>query len=128
MACSVDFLTKKLEEIKISDDVFLGNDLSNEKKNLNKVIENFEQKIDDCEVSYYVSKRSVSICCESLTMTETIAKKLLKLTDWLMDERFFQKNDLRELDWCSNYMLDKRSVNYHIEEKIFKKTEIAEFY
>ena len=61
-------------------------------------------------------------------MTETIAKKLLKLTDWLMDERFFQKNDLRELDWCSNYMLDKRSVNYHIEEKIFKKTEIAEFY
>ena len=32
MACSVDFLTKKLEEIKISDDVFLGNDLSNEKK------------------------------------------------------------------------------------------------
>ena len=70
----------------------------------------------------------MSICCESLTMTETIAKKLLKLTDCLMDERFFQKNDLRELDWCSNYMLDKRSVNYHIEEKIFKKTEIAEFY
>ena len=49
------------------------------KKNLNKEIENFEQKIDDCEVSYYVSKRSMSICCESFTMTETIAKKLLKL-------------------------------------------------
>ena len=32
------------------------------KKNLNKEIENFEQKIDDCEVSYYVSKRSMSIC------------------------------------------------------------------
>ena len=62
MACSVDFLTKKLEEVKISDDVFLGNDLSNEKNFLNKVIENFEQKIDDCEVSYYVSKRSMSIC------------------------------------------------------------------
>ena len=40
---------------------------------LNKVIENFEQKIDDCEVSYYVSNRSMSICCENLTMTETIA-------------------------------------------------------
>ena len=39
---------------------------------------NFEQKIDDCEVSFYVSERSMSICCESLTMTETIAKKLLK--------------------------------------------------
>ena len=128
MACSVDFLTKKLEEIKFSDDVFLGNDLSNEKKFLNKVIEDFEQNIGDCEVSYYVSKRSMSICCESLTMTETIAKKLLKLTDWLMDEHFFQKNGLRELGWSSNYMLDKRSVNYHKEEQIFKKTEIVEFY
>ena len=98
------------------------------KKNLNKVIENFEQKIDDCEVSYYVSNRSISICCENLTMTETIAKKLLKLTDWLMDEHFFQKNGLRELGWCSKYMLDRRSVNYHKEKQIFKKTEIVEFY
>ena len=128
MACIVDFLTKKLEEIKISDNVFLENELSNEKNCLNKVIENIEQKIDDCEVSYYVSKRSMSICYESLTMTETIAKNLLKLTDWLMDEHFFRKNDLRELDWCSNYMLNKRSVNYHKEEQIFKKTEIVEFY
>ena len=128
MACSADFLMKKLEEIKISDDVFLGNDLSNEKKNLNKVIENFQQKIADCEVSYYVSKRSMSICCESLTMTEIIAKKLLKLTDCLMDKQFFQKNGLRELGWCSNYMLDKRSVNYRKEEQIFKKSEIVEFY
>ena len=81
MAYSVDSSTKKLEEIKISDDVFLGNDLSNEKTFINKTIENFEEKIDDCKVSYFFSKRSMSICCESLTMTETIAKKLLKLTD-----------------------------------------------
>ena len=70
----------------------------------------------------------MSICYESLTMTETIAKKLLKLFDWLMDKHFFQKNGLRELGWYSNYMLDKRSVNYHKEEQIFKKTEIVEFY
>ena len=31
MVCSVDILTKKIEEIKVIDDVFLGNDLSNEK-------------------------------------------------------------------------------------------------
>ena len=30
MAFNVDFLKKKLEEIKISDDIFLGNDLSYE--------------------------------------------------------------------------------------------------
>ena len=95
---------------------------------LNKVIENFEQKIDDCVVFYYVSKRSMSICSEILTMTETIARKLLRMVDWLMDEHFFQKNGLRELGWCSKYMLDRRSVNYHKEKQIFKKTEIVEFY
>ena len=96
MACYVDLLTKKLDEIKISDDIFLGNDLSYNEKYLNSVIEYFKQKIDDCEVFYYVSKRSMSICHESLTMTEAIARKLLRMVDWLMDEHFSQKNGLRE--------------------------------
>ena len=52
MACTVDFLSKKLEEINISDDIVLGNDLSYEEKILNSVIEYLEQKIDYCEVSY----------------------------------------------------------------------------
>ena len=117
-----------MEEIKISDDIFLGNDLSYEEKFLNSVIEYFEQNIDDCEVSYYVSRGSMSICSESLAMTETIARKLLRMVDWLMDEHFFQKNGLRELGWCSHYMLDRRSVNYDKEKQIFKKTEIVEFY
>ena len=89
MACNVDFLTKKLEEIKISDDIFLGNDLSYEETFLNNVIEKIKQEIEDCEVSYYLSKKSMTICFESLAMTELIARKLLKLTDWLMDEHFF---------------------------------------
>ena len=128
MACSVDFLTKKLEEIKISEDIFLGKDLSYEEKFLNSVIEKIEQEIEDCEVSYYLNKKHMTICYESLTMTETIARKLLKMVDWLMDEHFFQKNVLRELGWCSNYMLDKRSVNYCKDHQVFKKTEIVEFY
>ena len=69
MACSVDFLTKKLEEIKISDDVFLGNDLSYENKFLNSLIEKMEKEINDCKFSYYLSKKSMSICCESLIMS-----------------------------------------------------------
>ena len=69
MACSVDFLTKQLEEIKISDDVFLGNDLSYENKFLNSLIEKMEKEINDCKVSYYLSKKSMSICCESLIMS-----------------------------------------------------------
>ena len=106
----------------------MGNDLSDEEKFLNNVIEKIEQEIENCEVSYYLSKKSMSICYESLTMTETIARKLLKLADWLMDEHFFQKNGLRELGWCRNDMLDRRSVNYHEDKQVFKKTEIVEFY
>ena len=124
MACSLDFLTKKIEETKISDDVFLGNNLYNEKSFLNKIIENFEQKIDDCKVSDYISEKSMSICCESLNITDTIARNYLKLVDWLMDEHFFQENGLRKSGWCSNFMLDriiKRNT-------FFKKTEISQFY
>ena len=128
MACSVDVLTKKLEEIKIGDDVFLGNDLSYEENFINDLIKKIEKEIDDCEVSYFLSKKIMSICCESLTMTETIARKFLKLADLLMDEHFFQKNGLRELGWCSNYMLDRRSVNYHEKKKIIKRTEIVASY
>ena len=106
----------------------MGNDLSYEEKFLNNVIEKIEQEIENCEVPYYLSKKSMSICYESLTMTETIARKLLKLADWLMDEHFFQKNGLRELGWCRNDMLDRRSVNYHEDKQVFKKTEIVEFY
>ena len=106
----------------------MGNDLSYEEKFLNNVIEKIEQEIENCEVSYYLSKKRMSICYESLIMTETIARKLLKLADWLMDEHFFQKNGLRELGWCRNDMLDRRSVNYHEDKQVFKKTEIVEFY
>ena len=52
---------------------------------------------------------------------------MLKLTDWLMDKRFLKKNDLRELGLCSHYMLYRRSVKYHKEKQIFKKTQIVEF-
>ena len=52
MACSREFLTKKLEEIKFSDDIFLGNDLSYVGKFLNSVIEKMLQEIKDCEVFF----------------------------------------------------------------------------
>ena len=60
MACFVDFLMKKLEEMKICDDIFLGKDLSYEEKFLNSVIEKTEQEIEDCEVSYILT-RNISL-------------------------------------------------------------------
>ena len=123
MACNMDLLTKKLDEIKINEDVFLGNDLTFEQRFLNKLIEKIEQEIEqekiDCKVSYYLHKKSMSICCETSIMTETIARKLLKLTDRLMDEHFFEKDGLRKLGWCSNFILDRRTHNYHKNKEFF---------
>ena len=111
----------KLSDENVGRDIFLEKDLSYVEIFLNNVIK-------DCEVYYYLNKKHMTICYESQTMTETIARKLLKMVDWLMDEHFFKKNGLRELGWCSNYMLDKRSVNYCKDQQVFKKTEIVEFY
>lgn len=125
MACSMDFLLKKLDKIKINDDVFLWNDLTFEQKYLNKLIEKIEEEIEnqnvEGKVSYYLQKRTMSICCETPIMTETLARKLLKLTDRLMDEHFFYNNGLRELACCSHYMLNRRSYNYH-KNKQFMNT------
>ena len=77
MACNVDHLMKKIDEIKINDDIVLGNELTLEQKFLLALIEKLEQEIEqekiECEVSYYLHKKSMSICCETSSMTETIA-------------------------------------------------------
>ena len=95
-------------------------------KSIEKIEEEIEQQNVEGEVSYYLHKKSMSICCETSTMTETLARKLLKSTDWLMDEHFFQNNGLRELGWCSHYMLDRRSYNYH-KNNILKKLKLWNF-
>ena len=89
MACSIEFLTEKMEEVKIADDISLGNDLSYEENVLNHVIEKFGKELKDCKVSFYLHRKNMSICCEALTMTETIGRKSLKIVDRLMDGHFF---------------------------------------
>ena len=129
MACNIECLTEKMEEIKITNDISLGNDLSSEENFLNSVIEKFGKDIKDCEVSFYLHRKNMSISCETLTMTKTIAKKLLKTVDRLMDEHFFQTNRLRQLGWCAHYMLERRSLNYTEDKKeLLQKNEVTEFY
>ena len=112
MAHSVDVLTKKLEETKIADDIFSGKDLSYEQNFLDAVTEKFVEGLEHCEVSIYLSKKSMTICCETFTLTEVTGKKLLNVGDRLLDEHFFQAEGLHELGWCSTYMLDKKFLNY----------------
>ena len=91
MAFSVESLTKKLEEVKISDDCFFGDDLSYEEKFLNEIETKIEKEIENSEISWYLSKRSMSLCFENSIMNEKIAKDLLSKIDWLMDAHFFKK-------------------------------------
>ena len=128
MAHSVDVLTKKLEEIKIADDIFSEKDLSNEQNFLNAVTKKFGKELKHCEVSTYLSKRSMIICCETFVLTKVTSKNLLNVVDRLLDEHFFQADDLHQLGCCSNYMFDKRFLNYPKGNGIIQKTEVIEFY
>ena len=42
-------------------------------------------------------------------ITETKAKKLLKIVDWLTDEHFAEKLFLREAGWCAQHVTKKNS-------------------
>ena len=125
MACNIEFLTKKMEKIKITDDNFLGNELSYKEKFLNSVIGKFGKEIKDCKVSFYLHRKSMSICCKTTTMADAIASKLLKIVDRLMDEHFFQTNSLRQLGWCAHYMLGRKTCK---DKQVIRKTEVTEFY
>ena len=125
MAQAIDLITKKLEEIKIVKDNFLGNDLSFERKFLDDVTEMLGKELKDCEVSTYLGKKWMAICCETLFLTEISGKKLLKVIDRMLDEHFFKGNGLLELGWCSCYMMDKRNINYPKGSKI-EKTSIVD--
>ena len=70
----------------------------------------------------------MAICFEISKINDQIIRDPLFKLDWLMDEYFLQENGLRELGWCSKYLFDRRSVNYHKEQHFFEKTEIVEFY
>ena len=101
--------------------------MSYEQNFLEKIKEKIEKEIPGSEISYFFRKRSMALCFEIPSMDEKIAKDLLSKIDLLMDAHFFLKNGLRELGWCSKYLLYQRSVNYHKDKREFKKTEIVEF-
>ena len=79
MADGVDVLSKKLEKTKLADDIFSGKDLSYEQNFSNAVTEKFGKELEHCEVFTYLSKRSMTICCETFVLTEVTGKKLLNV-------------------------------------------------
>ena len=74
-------MTKKLEEVKISDDCCFGDDLSYEEKFLNEIETKIEKEIENSEISWYLSKRSMTVCFENSIMNGKTAKNLLSKMD-----------------------------------------------
>ena len=80
---------EKLHEIKITDDVFFGEDLSFDKRFLEAVTENLVKDLGHCEVSHYLSKKSMAICCETFVLTKETGTILLDVVDKIIKEYFF---------------------------------------
>ena len=116
----IEVLTERIQDIKINDYIFLGNDLAFEQKFLNEIVKVCHEKIKDCDVSFHLSKRSMHVCCEMLTLTTTNVRMLLDIVHYFMNKYFC--DSLSKLGWCAHYMLDRRSL------VPFRTTRITDFY
>ena len=61
------------------------------------VSEQVGKKLKDCEVSTFLGKKMMAICCETFVLNESTGKILLKVIDEMVDEHFFKKYGLLQL-------------------------------
>ena len=66
-----------------------------EKNFLDAVTENFVEKLEDCQFSFYLSKKSMTICCEAFVLTNDAV-------DQFLEEHFFWADGLLQLGCRSN--------------------------
>ena len=78
-----------LQNIKIAKDNFLGNDLSIERNFCDAVSELLGKELKDCEVSTFLGKKIMAICCETFALNEITGKALLKVIDEMVDKNVF---------------------------------------
>ena len=75
---------------------------------------------------------AVTICCDTVIITETIAKSLLDIADSVIKQYF--TSSLRQLGWCAHCMLDTRAITYPLiksslmPEKSSQMPDLGEFY
>ena len=129
MAQAIDEISNMLENIKLAKDNFLAKDLSVERNFWDVVSEKVGKELKDCEVTTFLCKKKMVICCETFVLNESTGKILLKEIDEMVDEHFFKKDGLLQLGWCSQYKIDSRIMHYPrpLIKKIVK-TSIIEFY
>ena len=125
----MELLIKKVEQIKISDDCYSGENLEHEFNFLLNLEQKIEEKFDDSSCSNFFGKRSMSFCVEiKEEFDEKKAKNLIEIVDWTTDEHSAKKSILRQVGWCANQLLQKRILNYKKGEELVKRVYLVEFY
>ena len=106
----MDSLTHTLKNLNISDDWYSGEDLCNENQFLEKSKKKIEEIITSSNCSFDFGKSIMTFSAElAATPTAEIAREILKNVDEVVDVYYVQTKILREIGWCSSYMLDKRA-------------------
>ena len=66
-----------------------GKDFSVERNFCAAVSEQVGKELKDCEVSTFLGKKIMAICCETFILNESTGKIKLKVIDEMVDEHFF---------------------------------------
>ena len=93
MAQAIDEISNLLENLKLAKDNFLGKYLSVER--------NFCEAISE-QVSTFLGKKIMAICCEAFALNESTCKILVTVIYEMV----------LQLGWCSQYKIDSRIVHY----------------
>ena len=95
-------------------------ELKAEKDFLELVTATIARYLQNCVISYFVSKKSTPVYCGTFVLTKETCRKMLQAVDKNLTEKFMS---LWNLGWCSYYHLESKVMKYFDE-----KTQITEFY
>ena len=112
-----NLLTENEKELQLSKVDFY---LKAEKYFLELITAAIAKDLQNCVVSYFLSKKSMAINCETFILTKETCQTLLQAVDKNLTEKFMS---LWNLGWCFYYHLGSRIIKYPD-----KKTQIIEFF
>ena len=87
----MESLSQQLRDLNLSDDFYVGSDLSNEANFLEKTKEKIEEQITSSNCGFFIGKRIMCLSVElSVTPTKEIAKILvIRLKEFLQSKKYF---------------------------------------
>ena len=114
----MDTIINEMQNLEISEDSFLGMDLTIEKDFLQNLELRFQEERFNQRIVFLYYVRKCCVCVSFKSQSLPGHGNVLKLVE-LTEEHFSWKKKLRELGWCANYMMDKRENNDLLIDYVF---------